>query len=75
MTTRSGILNWSLLADRGAAYLAGTSRSVRRGCERSHLLPGLIYSHIPGDFLAIYLEPNARRMLIHTSLISTLAAL
>ena len=41
MTTRSGILNWSLLADRGAAYLAGTSRSVRRGCERSHLLPGL----------------------------------
>jgi hypothetical protein len=31
MTTPNAILNYSSLANRGAAYLAGTSRSVRRG--------------------------------------------
>jgi len=31
MITRTGILNSSSVADRGAAYLAGTGRSVGRG--------------------------------------------
>jgi len=31
MTTRTGILNSSSVADRGAVYLAGTARSVGRG--------------------------------------------
>ncbi len=49
MTTRGGILNFRSLVDRGAAYLAGTSRSVRRGRGRRAPLPTVIFT--PGRSL------------------------
>jgi|GEM_PF-2237228 len=39
MISRTRILNYHSVADRRAAYLAGTSRSVGRGWRFSHLLP------------------------------------
>ena len=33
---------FSLVANRGAAYFGGTSRSVGRGWPKGHFLPGLI---------------------------------